>query len=54
MRDGLAWIVVGETLRVRTAEPEGLISIRGDINVHGIFEIDLLLLTVPRPSKSLS
>ena len=28
-RDGFTWIVVGETLRVRSAELEGLISIRG-------------------------
>jgi len=52
-RDGLAWIVVGETLRVRSAELEGLISIRGDIDVHGTFEIVFfLLLTVPRPRKT--
>ena len=35
----LAWIEVGETLRVQPAELEELISIRGDIDVHGIFEI---------------
>jgi len=55
IRDGLAWIVVGETLRVRSAELEGLIFIRGDIDVHGTFEIVfVLLLTVPRPRKILN
>ena len=33
--DRLAWIVVGETLLVRFAELEGLISIREDKDVHG-------------------
>ena len=35
----LAWIEVGETLRVQSDELEELISIRGDIDVHGTFEI---------------
>lgn len=51
-RDGLAMIVVGEILRVQSAELEELISIRGDIDVHETFEIVFfLLLTVPRPRK---
>ena len=41
----MAWIVVGETLLVRSAELEGLISIREDKEVHGRFG---LALTVPR------
>jgi len=53
IRDGLAWIVVGETVRVPSAQLEALISIRGDIDVHGTFEIVFfLLLTVPRPRKT--
>lgn len=54
-RDGLAWIVVGKTLRVRSAELERLISIRGDTDVHGTLEIVFfLLLTAPRPRKTLN
>ena len=61
--DGLAWIVVGETLLVRSAELEGLICIRGDKDVHGSFGLAFLLfLTVPsvpppkkpQPSPTLS
>jgi len=52
-RDGFTWIVVGETLQVQSVELEGLISIRGDIDVHGTFEIIFfLLLTVYRPRKT--
>lgn len=53
----MAWIVVGVTLRERSAKLEGLISIRGDIHVHGTFEIAfLLLLTLPSvpPKKTLN
>lgn len=51
-RDELAWIVVGETLRVQSDELEGLISIRGDMDFHGAFEI--VFLKVSRPRKPLN
>ena len=51
----LAWIEVGETLRVQSDELEELISIRGDIDVHETFKIIFILLrTVPRPRKTLN
>ena len=54
--EGLAWIVVGETLLVRSAELEGFISIWGDKDVHGSFGLAFLLLltapNVPLPEKN--
>ena len=51
--EGLAWNVVRETLLARSAELDGLISIRGAKDVHGSFGLAfLLLLTVPSVQKT--
>ena len=50
-RDGLAWIMVGETLRVRSAEFEASTSIRVDVDVNGTVKIVFLYLLSHQQKK---